>query len=110
VRGGLARECDRELLEETDEDSSRSQEYGPLIFAISGQVRHTGSASWIGCAVAGEGKISIGSTYHAPVVALYSANPLLPLVDSLRAVARDTVIRAGAPLPVLVIDRPGGTR
>jgi WD40 repeat protein len=55
-------------------------------------------------------KPAIGSTYYAPVVGLYSANPLLPLVDSLRVVARDTVIRSGASFPVLVIERPGGTR
>ena len=55
-------------------------------------------------------KPSIGSTYYAPVVGLYTANPLQPLVDSLRVVARDTVIRAGASLPVLIIERPGGTR
>lgn len=55
-------------------------------------------------------KPSIGSTYYAPVVGLYSTNPLLPLVDSLRVVARDTVIRDGTSLPVLIIERSGGTR
>ena len=55
-------------------------------------------------------KPTIGSTFYAPIVGLYSANPLLPLVDSLRVVARDTVVRSGTTMPVLVIERMGGTR
>jgi dipeptidyl aminopeptidase/acylaminoacyl peptidase len=55
-------------------------------------------------------KPAIGSTYHAPIVGLYTASPLVPLVDTLRVVARDTVLRAGTPLSVVVIERNSGTR
>jgi WD40 repeat protein len=53
---------------------------------------------------------AIGSLFLAPVAALYGANPLLPVIDSIRVVARDTVTRGGAAIPVLVIERTSGTR
>ncbi len=53
---------------------------------------------------------AIGSLFLAPVAALYGENPLLPVIDSLRVVARDTVTRGTALVPVLVIERNSGTR
>jgi dipeptidyl aminopeptidase/acylaminoacyl peptidase len=50
-------------------------------------------------------KPTVGSTFTAPIVGLYSANPLVPLVDTFRVVTRDTVTHGGAPLPVLLIER-----
>jgi hypothetical protein len=53
---------------------------------------------------------AIGSMFLAPVAALYGSNPLLPVVDSIRVVARDTVLRSGTGVPVLVMERTSGTR
>jgi len=53
---------------------------------------------------------AIGSLFLAPVAALYGGTPLTPLVDSIRVVARDTVMRGGTSVPVLVLERTSGTR
>ena len=53
---------------------------------------------------------AVGSTFVAPVAALYGSNPLLPVIDSIRVVARDTVMRGTTGVPVLVLERTSGTR
>lgn len=53
---------------------------------------------------------AIGSTFLAPVAALYGDNPLMPVVDSIRVVARDTVMSGGTSVPVVVVERTSGTR
>lgn len=54
---------------------------------------------------------AIGAVFLAPSAGLYSSNPLAPVVDSIRVVARDTVARAGeGGVPVLVLERNAGTR
>jgi len=68
-------------------------------------------ASTIVVAAIAKSKPVTGMVFLAPVVGLYSTNPLAPVIDSLRVVARDTVTGpGGGTIPVLVIERGSGTR
>jgi Tol biopolymer transport system component len=53
---------------------------------------------------------AISAVFQAPSAALYGNNPLLPVVDSITVVARDTLWRGTTALPVLVMQRHSGTR
>ena len=55
-------------------------------------------------------KPAIGSLFLAPMAGLFGANPLVPTVDSLRVVARDSLVRGAQAVPVLVLERNSGTR
>jgi Tol biopolymer transport system component len=50
------------------------------------------------------------AVFRSPGATLFGGDPLALVVDSSRVVARDTVVIAGAPLPVLVVERNRGTR
>jgi WD40 repeat protein len=53
---------------------------------------------------------AVGSMFRAPVAALYGADPLMPVLDSIRVVARDSVMQGGTAIPVLVLERTSGSR
>jgi Tol biopolymer transport system component len=55
-------------------------------------------------------KPAIGATFLAPIGALFGPNPLVPNVDTLRVIARETMLRSGAPITATVIERNSGTR
>jgi hypothetical protein len=51
-----------------------------------------------------------GAMFLAPTAGLFSANPLVPSVDTLRVVGRENIHVRGAPAVALVIERSSGTR
>jgi dipeptidyl aminopeptidase/acylaminoacyl peptidase len=61
-------------------------------------------------AAVGKSKPAIGSLFLAPVAALYGTSPLIPTIDTIRVVARDSLMRGTQVVPVLVLERNSGTR
>ena len=52
----------------------------------------------------------VGRMFLYPTAQLYGSNPLEVRTDSMRVARRDTLYRGSTPLPVLVLERPNGTR
>lgn len=52
----------------------------------------------------------IGGTFEAPVAGLFGENPLVPIVDSLRVIAHDTLMAGTTGIPVVVVQRSNGSR
>jgi hypothetical protein len=67
-------------------------------------------ASAIVVAAVAKTKPAIGAVFLAPSAGLFSTNPLVPVVDSIRVVARDTLESDGDRVPVVVLDRNAATR
>jgi Tol biopolymer transport system component len=67
------------------------------------------AATFVVAAIARSKPVS-GATFLAPVAGLFSANPLISVVDTFRVTARDTVMLSGRALPVLVVERNSSTR
>ena len=65
------------------------------------------SSTIIAAAIA-KSKPAVGAVFLAPVAGLYGTNPLVPVVDSIRVVARDTVVQGADPVPVLILERNAG--
>ncbi|MFI5246808.1 MAG: hypothetical protein ACHQQR_16365 [Gemmatimonadales bacterium] len=55
-------------------------------------------------------KPAIGAEFLAPISVLYGPNPLLTSVDTIRVLRRDELSRGNSRIPVLVLERSGGTQ
>lgn len=57
-----------------------------------------------------QAKPAVGAVFVAPVGSLYGGNPAELRVDSIRVIRRDTLYRGATAIPVLVLERGGGTQ